>query len=92
MTDGEQLALGLTAAHLHPLGLEELGLEAGDRVRFRRREGGRWHEGVAADRRRDGSVGLFETDGRARAIRPEQLEVLRAGPRGGKRWVPVATG
>jgi hypothetical protein len=79
----EQLAFDLT-------GLAELGLAAGDRVRFRRRAGGRWHQGVVAGRHRDGSVALHEDgDGRARAIPADRLEVRRAGPRGGARWLPV---
>lgn len=83
MTDEGQLAFDLT-------GLSVIGLAIGDRVRFRRRAGGRWHEGVVAGRHRDGSVALHDSAGAARAIPPERLEVRRPGRRGATRWVPVA--
>ena len=79
---GEQLALDLS-------GLSALGLAAGDRVRFRPRPNARWREGTVAGLHPDGSVGLHDADGRARAIRPSALEVRRAGPRGGLQWAAV---
>jgi hypothetical protein len=70
--------------------LEELGLSPGDRVRFRPRTGrGRWRLGVVTRRERDGSVGLHDEKGAARAIRADALEVLTTGPRGARVWEPV---
>jgi hypothetical protein len=69
--------------------LEEVGLNRGDVVRFRRSAGKRWHEGTVSRREHDGSVGVRDVDGRSRALLPEVLEVRVAGPRGGVRWVPV---
>lgn len=70
--------------------LEELGLRAGDRLRWRPREGARWVEGNATGRERDGSVGLRDPQGRARALPVERLEVATTGPRGARTWEPVA--
>ena len=69
--------------------LEDLGLAAGDRVRYRAAMGKRWQEGVVSRREKDGSVGLRDGDGRARALPPDRLERRTEGPRGGLRWVPV---
>jgi hypothetical protein len=70
--------------------LLEVGLRPGDRVRWRRREGGAWHEGVVERRERDGSIGVRDEQGAARAIPLERLEVRGAGPRGGTRWEAAA--
>ena len=70
--------------------LRALGLSPGARVRVRRREGGHWHEGVAARLERDGSVGLVDDKGAARAIPVGRLEVRRSGRRGAARWEPLA--
>jgi hypothetical protein len=67
-----------------------VGLRPGDRVRFRRRDGGRWHEAVVERRERDGSVGVRDERGAARALTLDRLEVRRAGPRGGVAWEPVS--
>jgi hypothetical protein len=69
--------------------LEEVGLRRGDVVRFRRAPGRRWQEGTVSRREDDGSVGVRDAEGRARALRASVLEVRTAGPRGGVRWVPV---
>lgn len=70
--------------------LVEVGLAPGDRVRFRYRADQRWKEGVVERRERDGSVGLRDSRGAARAITIERLEVRVRGPRGGLVWEPVA--
>ncbi len=70
--------------------LVAIGLRPGDRVRWRRRDGEHWHEGTVARRERDGSVGLHDAKGAARAIALERLEVRTTGPRGGVQWEPVA--
>ncbi|MCB1031313.1 MAG: hypothetical protein KDA95_08230 [Acidimicrobiales bacterium] len=74
-------------------GLVELGLEIGQIVRYfaittsDRRP--RPREGVVLRRERDGSVGLRDDRGRARAIPPERIEVRILGPRGGEQWIPL---
>lgn len=70
--------------------LAELGLAVGDRVRFRRQHGERWKEAVVVRRERDGSVGLRDAKGAARAMTIDQIEVRTAGPRGGIVWDPLA--
>jgi len=69
--------------------LEELGLARGDRVRFRRRAAGHWHEATVERRERDGSVGLRDGKGAARAIPVDRLEVKVKGPRGATVWEPL---
>jgi hypothetical protein len=64
------------------------GLRPGDRVRFRRRESERWKEGVVVRREKDGSIGLRDGRGAARAVPLERLEVRTVGPRGGIVWEP----
>jgi hypothetical protein len=66
--------------------LAELGIAPGDRVRFRRAEGERWKEAVVVRRERDGSIGLRDPKGAARAIPIELIEVRTLGPRGGIVW------
>ena len=68
--------------------LAALGLRPGDRVRFRRRDGGRWHEGVVERVERDGSLGLRDAKGAARALPLDRLEVRTTGPRGATTWEP----
>jgi hypothetical protein len=69
--------------------LGALGIVPGDRVRFRRRAGGRWHEGTVFRLEQDGSIGLHDADGRARALPAEVVEVRTEGARGAVRWEPV---
>ena len=78
-----------TPAPLADSALLELGLRPGDTVRYRRREGGTWQEARVARRERDGSIGVRDQRGAARAIPVDRLEVLGRGPRGGTRWEPV---
>lgn len=70
-------------------GLAELGLRAGQRVRFRRDARRRWRDAVVERRERDGSVGLRDGKGAARAIPVERIEVRTEGPRGGVVWEPL---
>jgi acetyl-CoA acetyltransferase len=70
--------------------LAALGLSRGDRVRFRRLETQRWKEAVVTGVERDGSIGLADAKGAARAIAVGLIEVRVAGPRGGITWVPMA--
>jgi hypothetical protein len=70
--------------------LVAVGLRPGDLVRWRRADGDRWREGTVERVERDGSIGLRDAKGAARAIALERLEVRTRGPRGGVQWDPVA--
>jgi hypothetical protein len=70
-------------------GLAEIGLEIGQLVRYVGSSDKRPREGVVLRRERDGSVGLRDERGRARAIPVERIEVRVVGPRGGEQWVPL---
>lgn len=69
--------------------LADLGLRAGDAVRFRRGRGN-WQEGTVTGRERDGSVALQDRRGRSRAIPVGRLEVRTLGRRGAAAWEPLA--
>jgi len=69
--------------------LAALGVTVGAEVRFRRREGGRWHLASVERLERDGSVGLRDRKGAARAIPVDLIEVASTGPRGGRVWEPL---
>jgi hypothetical protein len=71
-------------------GLTILGLTVGERVRFRRGAAGRWQDGSVARRERDGSVGLTDGKGAARAIPVEFIQVRCEGPRRDSGWEPLA--
>jgi hypothetical protein len=66
-----------------------VGLRVGDRVRWRRATGGSWLEGTVERRERDGSIGVRDGRGSARALPLDRLEVKGKGPRGGLVWEPV---
>lgn len=70
-------------------GLTEIGLEIGQIVRYRGANDKRFHDGVVLRRERDGSVGLRDEKGRARAIAVDAIEVRVMGPRGGEQWIPL---
>lgn len=70
-------------------GLAEVGLEIGQIVRYRGASDKRFHEGVVLRREADGSVGLRDDRGRARAIAVDAIEVRVVGPRGGEQWIPL---
>jgi hypothetical protein len=78
-----------TPAALAESALVAIGLRPGDRVRFRQREGGAWKEAKVERRERDGSVGVRDERGAARAIPLERLQVRTTGKRGGTVWEPV---
>jgi len=69
--------------------LLEVGLRPGDRVRWRRVEGGTWREGTVERRERDGSIGVRDERGALRALPVEALQVRGRGRRGGTVWEPV---
>lgn len=70
--------------------LAALGIAVGDLVRFRRRENGRWRLAHVERLERDGSLGLRDDKGAARAIPLSLVEVAGSGPRGGRVWEPLA--
>jgi hypothetical protein len=69
--------------------LRQIGLRAGEEVRFRRADRGRWQEGRISWVERDGSITVHDSHGAARSLRPERLEVKRPGRRGRLVWQPV---
>jgi hypothetical protein len=70
--------------------LEQLGIRAGEAVRWRPKDGARWAVGSVTGVERDGSIGLTDGQGRARALPIERLEVRTSGPRGARTWEPLA--
>ncbi|MGK2948723.1 MAG: hypothetical protein ACSLFP_09125 [Acidimicrobiales bacterium] len=78
-----------TPAALTESALLEVGLRPGDRVRFRRKDGGAWSTAKVERRERDGSIGVRDERGAARALPLERLQVRTTGPRGGVTWEPV---
>ncbi len=79
-----------TPAALAESALLEVGLRPGDQVRFRRVAGGAWKHARVERRERDGSIGVRDERGAARAITLDRLQVRTAGPRGGTAWEDVA--
>jgi hypothetical protein len=79
-----------TPAPLADSALLEVGLRPGDRVRFKQREGSAWKDGKVERREADGSIGVRDERGAARAIPVERLQVRTTGKRGGAMWEPVA--
>lgn len=69
--------------------LAAVGLEIGQLVRYAGSSDRRSREGVVLRREKDGSIGLRDERGRARAIPIERIEVRVIGPRGGEQWVPL---
>ena len=69
--------------------LAAFGLRAGEVVRFRRGARGRWHPGRLERIERDGSIGVRDEKGAARALRAELVEVAATGRRGGAGWEPL---
>ena len=69
--------------------LAAFGLRAGESVRFRRGARGRWHVGRLERIERDGSIGVRDDEGAARALRAELVEVAVTGPKGASRWEPL---
>ena len=75
-----------TPVSLAESALLEVGLRPGDRVRFRRADGGSWKEAKVERRERDGSIGIRDERGAARAIPLDRLQVRTTGPRGRSMW------
>lgn len=72
------------------MGIQRLGLEAGEHVRFRRLDRSRWQEGVATGLERDGSLAVADREGAHRAV-PVELVLVRApgGTKRSPRWEPL---
>jgi hypothetical protein len=70
--------------------LETLGLKPGEPVRWRRRAGGHWHDGVVIGREADGSIAVRDAQGAWRSITIDRLEARARGRRGAAHWVPLA--
>ena len=69
--------------------LAHLGLHAGEEVRFRRLDRGRWQRGIVRRLETDGSIGVVDGSGAIRSIRVTDIEVRAAGPRGASLWEPL---
>ncbi len=72
-----------------PVDLAAFGLRRGEAVRFRRGQRGRWHGGRLERIERDGSIGVRDESGAARALQAELVEVVATGPKGARRWEPL---
>ena len=70
--------------------LAQLRLTAGEPVRFRKVEGGRWLPGKMSGVGADGSITIHDANGAARSLRPERVEVQRPGSRGRLTWQRVS--
>lgn len=72
------------------MGIQRLGLEPGEPVRFRRPDKSRWQEGVATGIERDGSLAVADRDGSHRAV-PVELVLVRSPATGRRsdRWEPL---
>ena len=70
--------------------LQRLGLRAGEAVRFRKADGGRWFAGKMHGVAADGSITVHDANGAARSLRPERVEVRRPGSRGRLCWQLVS--
>lgn len=72
-------------------GLTALGLRAGERARWRRRENERWSTGRVSALEADGSIRLIDDKGATVSLSLERVEVSKAGPRGAAGWEPASS-
>jgi hypothetical protein len=74
--------------------LAALGLVVGETVRFRRADRSRWQPGRVSGIERDGSIGITDGNGAARAVALAQVQVeqrtRRRRPGAAVRWEPLA--
>src|SRR5436190_13986041 len=61
--------------------LLDLGLRAGEQVRFRRPDRTRWQMGVVRRVERDGSIGIVDGNGASRSLPAAMVEVAKPGRR-----------
>jgi hypothetical protein len=71
------------------LAVERLGLRVGEAVRFRRVDRSRWQDGVVIGVERDGSLGVRDRAGAARAVPLGDVLVRATSRRGTRRWEPL---
>ena len=71
------------------MSLARLGLRAGEKIRFRRVDRGRWQPGSVRRVENDGSIAVVDANGALRAVPAGNVEVKAAGPRGAERWEPL---
>jgi hypothetical protein len=71
------------------MSLSRLGLRAGEEIRFRRLDRGRWQPGSVRRLEADGSIGVVDANGALRSVASANVEVRVAGPRGAARWEPL---
>lgn len=71
--------------------LESIGIQPGETLRYRPLGRTRWEEVTATGLRLDGSVLVHDTQGAARSLQPDRLQVRRPGPRGRLMWIGVDT-
>jgi hypothetical protein len=69
--------------------LATLGLRPGEPVRWQRRAGGNWHNGVVIRREADGSIAVRDAQGAWRSITVDRLEARSRGRRGAVHWEPL---
>ena len=69
--------------------LAAFGLRSGEAVRFRRTGRGRWRRGRLERIERDGSIGVRDDKGAARALPAGVVEVAATGPKGAATWEPL---
>src|SRR5690606_5924282 len=70
--------------------IAQLGLELGQKIRFRLYDGQDWSAGKVHGDNKDGSLTLVEEKtGHLRAIMPDRIEIQKRGPRGGIKWTPL---
>jgi hypothetical protein len=74
--------------------LAALGLAVGETVRFRRADRSRWQAGKVAGIERDGSIGITDANGAARAVALVHVQVEQRSRRrrsgAPARWEPLA--
>jgi hypothetical protein len=70
--------------------LRAVGLRPAEPARFRRHDAKRWGDGKLIRIEPDGSVTLCDSDGSARSIRPEFVQVRRPGTRGRLVWRSIS--
>ena len=75
---------------IDPATIARLGLKVGEPVRFRKTDGGRWFAGKMSGVAVDGSIAVYDSNGAARSLRPERVEVRRPGSRGRLTWQLVS--
>ena len=82
----------MTAAVTAPpdVDLAAFGLRRGEPIRFRRAPRGRWHTGHLDRIERDGSIGIYDDKGAARALRADVVEIQGTTPRGARCWELLA--